>query len=288
MISLWTWYQTIGSPEKKTSYKINKIHHQCEQVWSCLFSSTIAFIKALLPKIEWSHTPHVKCSPRTNRLRSSTNDTTPWKCAEGKSFVDTAEDVGVAGRPLSEAQAPIQLMQVTNAAHVTHWFMRRRQCLKKLRNAISRTLEPATSLTDRSSSQGATNLCVLNKLLPAQTSELLETCSAAGCSNFAFLLFFFTSSAQRLTHSRWPITRGGVCHLPLAQVRVSALVAIAPSTQGLWVAVVSEVVWLTRHQHLGPTHNVTVWDTPLVENTFFFLSQRTGEKYLCKQPAVFD
>lgn len=52
----------------------------------------------------------------------------------------------------------------------------------------------------------------------------------------------------------------------------SPLVASASSTQGLWVAVVSEVVWLTLHHHLGQTHNVTLRDTPLLEKIFFFFS----------------
>lgn len=39
------------------------------------------------------------------------------ECAQGKSFVDTAEDAGVAGRLLIEAHAPARLRQVVDISH---------------------------------------------------------------------------------------------------------------------------------------------------------------------------
>lgn len=182
--------------------------------WSEL-TGLFAFIQACVVKVEWTHTPHVKCSPRTNRLRSSTNDMAPGECAEGKSFVDTAEDAGVAGRPLIEAHAPIQLRQVVDISHAnqpihapTRVFKEAQECdqrdtsgchFSRWHEQRPRGYEPL----------GANKTCCL-----LEKSELLATCSAAGRASSALLFsFFFKSSARRVTHSQWHGAGAGICHL---------------------------------------------------------------------------
>lgn len=157
-----------------------------------LFSSAVAFIQACVVKVEWTHTPHVKCSPRTNRLRSSTNDMAPGEFAEGKSFVDTAEDAGVAGRPLIKAHAPIQLRQVVDISHAnqlihapTREFKEAQECDQRDTSGCHFSRWHEQWLRGYKPLPAKKTCCLLEK------SELLVTCSAAGRASSALLFFFF-------------------------------------------------------------------------------------------------
>lgn len=165
----------------------------------------------------------------------------------------------------------------------TNWFMRRLECLKKLRNVISGTLRAATSLADMSSGYEATNLCVQKNLLSAREKwtpgnvQCSRTCQLC----FALLFFLRHQPAEWLTHSGMGQELESVTCKPTSLS--SPLVASASSTQGLWVAVVSEVVWLTLHHHLGQTHNVTLRDTP----PFFYLIPTHWRKLLVQTTSCF-
>lgn len=105
----------------------------------------------------------------------------------------------------------------------TNWFMRRLECLKKLRNVISGTLRAATSLADMSSGYEATNLCVQKNLLSAREKWTPGNVQCSRTCQLCFALFFFyviSPQSDSLT-----VAWGRSWNLPLANAQASPLLS---------------------------------------------------------------